>query len=84
MIDSLEVQAGFARGVGQGLHPAVIEVAAAIEDDVLDALFDRALGDELADPGGGVLVGALGLLFSPSSEEAAASVTPRSSSMTWA
>src|SRR5262249_3942956 len=58
---SLEIQAGFARGVRQRLHPAVIEVAAAVEDDVLDALVDRTLGDERADAGGGVLVRALGL-----------------------
>src|SRR4051812_37502951 len=57
---SLEVQAGFARGVGQRFHPAVIEIAAAIEHDVLDAFLDGALGDEGADAGGGVLVGALG------------------------
>src|SRR5579872_7150632 len=58
----LEVQAGFARGVGQGLDPAMIDVAATVEDDVLDALLDRPFGDELADLGGGVLVGALGAL----------------------
>src|SRR5665647_2205672 len=44
----LEVQAGFARGVGQGLDPAVIQVAAAIEDHVGHALFLGAGGDEPA------------------------------------
>src|SRR6185312_6369093 len=60
---SLEVQAGFARGVRQGLDPAMIEVAATVEDHVLDALLDGALGDQRADAGGGVLVRALGLGF---------------------
>src|SRR6478672_1729631 len=45
----LEVQAGFTRGISQRLHPSVIDVAAAIEDDVLDALLDGAFGDQLAD-----------------------------------
>src|SRR5919112_4977608 len=48
----LEVQAGFARGVGQGFHPAVIQVAAAIEDDGVDAGGLGALGDQAADGGG--------------------------------
>src|SRR5690349_3911457 len=61
MIVSLEVQAGFARGVSQGLDPTVVQIAPTIEDDVLDALFDRALGHEGADLGGGVLVGPLHL-----------------------
>ena len=34
----LELQAGFARRVGEALDAAVIEVAAAVEDDPLDAL----------------------------------------------
>src|SRR4029453_12906905 len=55
---SLEIQAGFARGVSQGFHAAVVQVAATVEDDVLDALFDRTLGHEGADLGGGVPVGA--------------------------
>src|SRR3954468_21348753 len=45
----LEIQAAFARGVGERLDAPVVAVAAAIEHDVLDALLDRALGDELAD-----------------------------------
>src|SRR5258706_7068099 len=60
---SLEVQAGFTRGVSQRLHPAVIEIAPAVEDHVLDALVDGALGDQGADAGGGVLVRALGRLL---------------------
>src|ERR1700753_1078853 len=60
---SLEVQAGFTRGIRQRLHPTVIEIAAAVEDHVLDAFFDGALGHERADAGRGVLVGALLGLF---------------------
>src|ERR1700677_4403434 len=59
----LEVQAGFARGVRQGLDPAVIDVAAAVEHDIFEALFQGAFGHQLADPDGGVLVGALGPLL---------------------
>src|SRR5271169_917237 len=46
---SLEFQAGLARGIRQRLDAAVVEVAAAVEDYVLDALFLRTLGDQLAD-----------------------------------
>ena len=53
MIFSLEIQAGFARGVGQGLDPAMVEIAATIENDVLDALFHRTLRHESADARGG-------------------------------
>src|SRR5690606_21480712 len=49
---SLEVQAGFARGLRQRLDATMIDVAAPVEDDVLDALLDGALGDQLADTGG--------------------------------
>src|ERR1700712_4851402 len=60
---SLEIQAGFTRGIRQRLHPTVIKIAAAIEDHVLDAFFHGALGHERADASGCVLVGALlGLL----------------------
>src|SRR3954469_17595066 len=44
----LELQPRFARGIRDRLDPAVIEIAAAIEDHPLDALLDRALGDGLA------------------------------------
>src|SRR5712671_4812353 len=53
-----EVQPAFARRLGQGLDPAVEDVAAAIEHDVLDALGGRALGHPLADLLGGLDVGA--------------------------
>src|SRR5690606_17771941 len=49
--DPLEVQAGFTRGLRQRLDAAVIDVAAAVEDDVLDALLDGAFGDQLANGG---------------------------------
>ena len=45
----LELQTCFARRVGDGANAAVIEEPAAVEHDALDALFDRALGDRLAD-----------------------------------
>ena len=54
----LEVEAAFARGVGQRFDAPVIEIAAAVEHDVLDALFLGALGDQLADRLGRVDVGA--------------------------
>ena len=57
----LELQAAFTRRIGNSLDPPVIEIAAAVEDDVLDALLHRPLGDQGADLGGGVLVRALGL-----------------------
>src|ERR1700742_3393816 len=59
---SLEVQAGFTRGVGKGLDAAVIQVGATVEDHLLDALFQGALGDKLADALGGGLVRTLGVL----------------------
>src|SRR5690606_37792134 len=58
----LEVQAGFARGFRQRLDPAVIDVAATVENDVRDALLDGALGDQLADLGGSGDVRTLGPL----------------------
>src|SRR3989442_7660656 len=45
----LELQTGFARGVGDCLHAPVIEEPVAVEHDALDALLDQALGDGLAD-----------------------------------
>src|SRR5580704_2932954 len=53
-----EIQSAFARRLGQSLDPAVIEVAAAIEYHVLDALFLGALRDQLADRLGRVDAGA--------------------------
>src|ERR1700726_4093632 len=48
-IASLKIQPRLACGIGQRLDAAVIEIAAAIEDYVLDALLLGALGDQLAD-----------------------------------
>src|SRR2546425_10259626 len=45
----LEFQSRFARSVGDRADPPVIEEAAAIEHDALDAFFDRALGDHFAN-----------------------------------
>ncbi len=76
----LEIQSAFARGVGQRLDAAVIEVAAAVEDHVLDALFLRALGDQLADrfrggdTGAGLEPSGSRAVFS--SEDAETSVAP--------
>src|SRR5258708_6181764 len=53
-----EVQSAFARRLGQSLDPAVVEVTAAVEHHVLDALFLGALRDQLADRLGGVDAGA--------------------------
>src|SRR3984957_18791357 len=53
-----EVQSAFACRLGQGFHPAVIEIAAAVEYHVLDALFLGALRDQLADRLGRVDAGA--------------------------
>ena len=80
-----ERQAAFTGGVGQRIDAAVIQVTAAVEHDSLDAGGDRALGDQLADGRGRVLVGAgLQPVSASSSDEAAARVTPLRSSMTWA
>ena len=46
---TLEIESGFAGRVGQGLDAAVVEIAATIEDHLLDALLFCALGDELAN-----------------------------------
>src|SRR6185312_7538183 len=55
---SLEVEAALAGGIGQGLDPAMKEIPAAVEDHGLDAGCQRPAGNQLADRGGGVLVGA--------------------------
>ena len=54
----LEVEAAFARGVGQRLDAPMIEIAAAVEHDVLDTLLRGALGNQLADHLGSRNVGA--------------------------
>src|SRR5260370_40073837 len=46
---SSEIQSAFARCLGQGFHPAALEITAAVEYHVLDALFLGALRDHLAD-----------------------------------
>src|SRR5882672_6351703 len=56
-----ELQAALARGICQRLDASVKEIAAAVEDDFLDALGRRALRQQLAHRLGGVDVGA-GLL----------------------
>src|SRR3569833_2988350 len=48
-----EFEAAFASGIGQGFHPAVVEVGAAVEDDLGDACRLAALRDQLADALGG-------------------------------
>src|ERR1700679_2625329 len=45
----LEFQTGLARCLGKRLHATVVKVSATIKDHLLDALFLRALSDELAD-----------------------------------
>src|SRR5687768_463521 len=55
----LEVESGFARGVGQGAHAAVIAETGAVEDDLLDARCASALGEQLADLLGVFCLGAL-------------------------
>src|SRR5882757_6040681 len=54
----LEFQSRFARSVGHGADAPVIEEAAAVEHDALDAFFDRPLGDRLADRFGALDVAA--------------------------
>ena len=46
---SSELETGFARRFGKGLDAAVVEVAVAIEDDLLDLLLEADLRDERAD-----------------------------------
>src|SRR5262249_7210826 len=56
----LESEAALAGAIRQGRHAAVVEVAAAIEDDPLDAFVLGPLGDELADLRRPLLLGAGG------------------------
>src|SRR5580704_7010470 len=58
LVLSSEIQPALARSVGQRFDPAVIEIAAAVEYHVLDALLFGALGDELAHGLGRVHAGA--------------------------
>src|SRR5581483_8058879 len=54
----LEIEAAFARTVGQGLDAPVIAVAAPVEHHLVDARLARALGEQLADRRRRRLVGA--------------------------
>src|SRR3954463_15103239 len=58
----LEFQSGFARSVRHGADAPVVEESAAVEHHALDALFDRTLGDGLADRFGAGEIAALGRL----------------------
>src|SRR6478672_10964208 len=48
-----ELQAAFARGIGQRLDAAVVAVAGTVERDLLDTRGPGLLGDRTADLGGG-------------------------------
>ena len=52
----LELQSRLARRIGQRLDATVIAETRAVERDLLDARLQRALGDGLADRGGGRFV----------------------------
>src|ERR1700677_752849 len=49
--ETLEVETRFAGCVGEGLDATMIEIAAAVEDYLLDALLLGALGDQLTNLG---------------------------------
>ena len=59
----LEIESGFASSLGQCLDATVIEISAAVEHNLLDALLLRLLCDQLADQLGCLDVAAVGLLF---------------------
>src|SRR5687767_8835509 len=61
----LELQACFARRVGDCLHAPVIEKPVAVEHDALDALLEQPLGDRLADRLGAADVAAARLAQRP-------------------
>src|SRR3954465_7849260 len=52
-----EIQPALAGGIGQGFHPTMIHIGAAIEHDALDPRCLGALGDQLADRARRRLVG---------------------------
>src|SRR5262245_19269535 len=60
MVFPLELEAGFSRGLGQRLDPAVVPVPRTVEGDRLDAQALGLLGDALADRRGCILVAAFG------------------------
>ena len=64
----LELESCFTRRIGQRLDAPVVQIAATIEDHLLDALLFRALGDELANLGGGDDVATVLLIFGLLSE----------------
>ena len=80
----LELETSLTSCVGQRLYPAVIQIAATIEDHLLDALLLRAFGDQLAHRlgRGDVAAVCLSSVFLPN-EDAETSVTPFRSSMSW-
>src|SRR5438093_1744358 len=47
----LEIQAAGARAVGERLHAPVVQIAAAVETDLVDPLLPRPLRDQLAHRG---------------------------------
>src|SRR6516164_8646362 len=58
VVSCSEAQSALARRIRQRLDAAVIEIAAAVEHNFLDALLHRPLGQQLADGLRGVDVGA--------------------------
>ena len=81
----LEVESGFAGGVGERLDPPVVPEPGSIEDDLRDPGGSGPLGDEASRPPS---LRSTFVCFPPlssgSSEDAAARVRPAVSSMTWA
>src|ERR1700727_3109733 len=49
--ETLEIETRFTGCIGEGFDAAVIQIAATIKHNLLDALLLRALGDQLADFG---------------------------------
>src|SRR5436190_3776788 len=62
MVATLELQACFASRVGDRFDASVIEEPVPVEHHLLDALFDQAFGDRLADGLGPRHIAAAGLL----------------------
>ena len=78
-----ELQPALAGGVGQGLHPAVVLEAVAVERDLFDAGGLGLLGDVFADLRRGLDVAALLATFA-CTVLAEARVLPAKSSISWA
>src|SRR5581483_8495107 len=53
-----EIETALAGGIGQGLHPAMKHIGAAVEHDPLDSRLLGALGDQLPDRGRSGAIGA--------------------------